>query len=204
MCVCVCARVRACVRARVRVCFFFASFLFFLVHKFVLSAAGKCLCYCYIFAIAVANPYLLKLSHSMSSVSVKVQYLQLSIKMKGIAWTVTSGWVPGKLWFVCVFKWSSTVGVLYRSQFCKIYHLPHYCRKWIWNANSQWFLCKFGILMIGERNVLWKMLKIVYFFQSLFQNSCVGSACCDCGLCEVKSFVSWEVWALEWDLRRIF
>jgi hypothetical protein len=185
-------------------CEFVASFLFFLVHKCVLSAAGKCLCYCYIFAIAVANPCLLKLSHSMSSVSVKVQYLQLSIKMKGITWTVTSGRVPGKLWFVHVFKRSAPVGVLYGGRFSKICYLPHYWRKWILNASSQWFLCKFGISMIGERNVVCKMMKIMYFFNFLFQNSCVGSACCDCRLCEVKSFVSWEVWALEWDLRWIF
>jgi hypothetical protein len=35
-------------------CEFVASFLFFLLHKCVLSAAGKCLCYCYMFAVAEA------------------------------------------------------------------------------------------------------------------------------------------------------
>jgi hypothetical protein len=186
-------------------CEFVASFLFFLVHKCVLSAAGKYLCYCYIVAVAEANSCLLKLSHSMSSVSVKVQYLQLFIKMNGITWTVISGPVSGKLWFVHVFKWSAPVGVLYvGGRFCKIHYLPHYWRKWIWNASSQWFLCKFGILMIGERNVVWKMVKIVHFFNFLFQNSCVYSACCDCRLCGVPEFCNLEVWALEWDLRWVF
>jgi hypothetical protein len=98
---------------------FVASFLFFVVHKCVLSAAGKCLlllhiCYCWSKSMCFETS---PVCHLPAWRYFIYHYMVKWKELPELSQAV-------QLWFVRVFKWSAPVGVLYGGWSRKICHCP--------------------------------------------------------------------------------